>query len=358
MKKVLRLLEAAVVVAAILVLAVRGIEGDDFNEYRRKGGRNGFLEWFSKDVCGVTLPGLTDYDAEHEKRCAEKKRERERRRLAEMKEEAAAAEKKEAERQKLAERLEKARVAAGGTAASGGTTRGASGGTTARGGHGGSGGAIKVGGQSSFVKGDPKTPYRVAGIRGIEFGSTENAPGENVKPVLSVRELPDGSREFAGLSWRETKPLTEPVYGFDRAQLSHSYETEQLSSVTFIKSFPFTQEGMQQAVEFYRSMSAEASADLGFDVVDVDRTGSKGATIYEFRNGDGDTSIRGTISAWSEKNLTVTFSVTDKGYSAERRNQARAAYESGEADRVDARVEVLGRDYSAEMEKATDFLSR
>lgn len=350
MKKIVRCAEIVIVAAAIAVLSVRGIEGGAYDEYRRNGGRNGFAEWFAKEVCGVDLPGMTDYDEKAKSEQKERDRKRALRELTRQKKEAELAERRELARKEAAKRIEQSRKQQGKTA--GAKKRKTAAGKKGR------GGTVSTKGKSSYVRGDGRTPYRVNGIRGIEFGSSDNAPGEKVKPTMSVREREDGSMEFVGLRWAENRKLSDPIYGFDNAWLNHTYESEQLSSVTMHKSFPFTEEGMAKAVEFYKSMSSEASADLGFEIVDVDRTGSSNATIYEFRNSEGDTSIRGTISAWSDKNLTVTFSVSDKGYETESRAQANAAYKSGEADALDARIDVVNRDYSAQMERAAEYLNR
>lgn len=347
---IFRFLEVTVVAAAVAVLAVRGIEGDAYREYRRRGGRNGFLEWFAKEVCGAEIPGVTDRDAEYEREREEKERERAERQLERERKEAEDRAKRLEEQKALAKRMEKERKAKAAKASAKRRPQ------TGKGR--GRGGAVKVGGRSSYVAGSDRTPYRVNGIRGIEFGSSDNAPGENVRPTMSVRQLEDGSMEFVGLRWSENKALTEPIYGFEKAWLNHSYETEQLSSVTMNRSFPFTREGMAQAVEFYRSMSAEASADLGFEVVDVDRTGTSNATVCEFRNRDGDTTIRGAINTWNDKSITVTLSVSDKQFSAESRAQSQASYESGVADAVDARIEVVGKDYSRQMQRAVEYLEQ
>ena len=60
---VFRLVEALIVGAALAVLTIRSVESDDYGEYRRAGGRNGFWSWFAREKCGVALPGAEDRDA-------------------------------------------------------------------------------------------------------------------------------------------------------------------------------------------------------------------------------------------------------------------------------------------------------
>jgi len=339
---------AFVVTAALLV---RHIGADAYQAYCERGGSKGFWSWFARDACGLPLSSMQEEKNEPSvahKREAQATKERQQklakeegrliRLLSKKKAELAAADKKQRERQ--AKDAKKNRSAATEKKR---RSKGSS--------------VVMTGGKSSHIAADGKTPYRVMGIRGIEFGASDNAPAEGVKPILSVAYDADGNAEFRGIKWRENKALTEPVYGFDKAYLNHTYDTEQLSSVTFNKSFPFTEEGMKQAMDFYKSMSAEASADLGFDIVDVDRTGNlKSATVCEFRNGDGDTSIRGAINAWNDKSLTVTFSVSDKAYSKELTAQSKVAYQAGAVDAANARVEVVGKDHTDQKLRILDYL--
>lgn len=339
----------AFVVAALVL--VRNIGQGAYEAYLAHGGENGFWPWFAKDVCGVTLPGVEDKDeiARTKKEQAQREAAERAAKLDELKKKRIA--KLEAEEKKRRKALagKKGRKVAEDKSATKRRSGDKAGGRR--------GGSVKTSGKSSFVAGDDRTPYRVNGIRGIEFGSTENAPAEGVLPLMSVTYDENGNAEFKKIRWREDKKLTDSVYGFDKAWLNHSFESEQLASVTFHKSFPFTEEGMAQAVAFYKSMSSEASADLGFDIIDVDRTGNaKTATICEFKNSDSDTDIRGAISSWSDKSLTVTFSVSDKAYSKELRSQSDAAYAAGVADSVKARIENVGPfDYSERMSRAAGF---
>ena len=68
-RTLLRVCEALIVGAALVVLTVRYTASDAYQEYRRTGGRNGFWSWFAKEKCGVMLPGVEDQD---EKFAAEK----------------------------------------------------------------------------------------------------------------------------------------------------------------------------------------------------------------------------------------------------------------------------------------------
>lgn len=351
--KALRIFLHAVIAVSLAVLALRGIEGERFREYRRRGGQNGFFGWFAKDVCGVNLPGVEDEDVREEEERAERaaKRKAEKARMALLKAEAAKAEQQRLADEAKAKELERKRAAA---KKAGGANAAAK--DAKRRGNAKKGGKIHTGGRSVHTGGDGLSPYHVSGIRGIEFGSTENAPAENVKPVLGVRMNDDGTMEFARLHWREMKELDEPIYGFDRAQLNHSYDSEELATVALHKNFPFTEEGMRQAMEFYRTMSAEASADLGFEVKTVDNTGNSNASVCGFSSDDGDTTIHGGVYTWSDKTITVSLSVADKAYNREMRKQSQGAYESGIADTVDARVEVVNRDYSEQMDRASRYL--
>ena len=351
-----RIVEAMIVGAALAVLAVRYTASDAYQEYRRTGGRNGFWSWFAKEKCGVSLPGVEDQDAKAaaEEKKAKTKAEREKKaKLAELEareKELVAAEAKElkrleAARKKLIEQQRK-RSAKGSAKGQGRSFAGSS-------------GKVKTGGKSSYRAGAPGQMYRVNGIQGIEFGSTDNAPAEGVKPLLSVSYDADGNAEFRQLKWRENRELSDAIYGFDQAWLDHTYDSGQLSEVILHKKFPMTEEGARQAMEFYSSMSGAASQDLGFDIVDVDRTGNaKSATICEFTNKDGETSIRGAVSAWSDNSLTVTLRVQDKGYTQMQRDQSSAAYERGDPGLENARVEVWNPDHSSSKGRANALLGK
>lgn len=357
MKKIVfRLVEALIVGAALVVLTVRYAASDAYQEYRRTGGRNGFWSWFAKEKCGVSLPGVEDQDEKFaaEEKKAKTKAEREKKaKLAQLEareKELVAAEAKEqkrleAARKKLVEQQRK-KSAKGSAKGKGRSFAGSS-------------GKVKTGGKSSYRAGTPGQMYRVNGIQGIEFGSTDNAPAEGVKPLLSVSYDADGNAEFRQLKWRENRELSDSIYGFDQAWLDHTYDSGQLSEVVLHKKFPMTEEGMQQAMEFYSSMSGAASQDLGFDVIDVDRTGNaKSATICEFTNGDGETAIRGAVSAWNDNSLTVTLRVQDKGYTQMQREQSTAAYERGDSGLENARVEVWGRDFTSSKGRANELLGK
>ena len=356
MKRVaFRIVEALIVGAALAVLTVRYTASDAYQEYRRTGGRNGFWSWFAKERCGIVLPGVEDQDA---KAAAEEKKakataEREKKaKLAEL--EARENELVEAEA-KERKRLEAARkaITAKNRSNSGKQTKG-KGRSFA-----GSSGKVKTGGKSSYRAAAPGQMYRVDGIQGIEFGSTDNAPAEGVKPLLSVSYNENGDAEFRQLKWRENRELSDSIYGFDQAWLNHTYDSGQLSEVILHKKFPMTEEGVRQAMEFYSSMSGAASQDLGFDIVDIDRTGNaKSATICEFRNGDGETAIRGAVSAWSDNSVTVTLKVSDKGYAKMQGEQSTAAYERGDPGLENARVEVWDKDFSSSKGRANAFLGK
>ena len=357
MKKIaFRLVEALIVGAALVVLTVRYAESDAYQEYRRTGGRNGFWSWFAKEKCGVALPGVEDQDAKSaaEEKKAKAKAEREKKvKLSELEareKELVAAEAKEmkrleAARKKLVEQQRK--KSAKGSAK--GRVRSFA----------GSSGKVKTGGKSSYRAGTPGQMYRVNGIQGIEFGSSDNAPAEGVKPLLSVSYDADGNAEFRQLKWRENRELSDAIYGFDQAWLDHTYDSGQLSEVILHKKFPMTEEGVRQAMEFYSSMSGAASQDLGFDIVDIDRTGNaKSATICEFTNKDGETSIRGAVSAWNDNSLTVTLRVQDKGYTQMQRDQSAAAYERGDPGLENARIEVWNQDHSSSKGRANALLGK
>ena len=354
---IFRTAELLVVGAALVALTVRYTASDAYQEYRCTGGRNGFWSWFAREKCGVSLPGVEDQDekfaAEGKKAKAKAKREEKKAKLAELEareKELVAAEAKEVERleaarKKLVEQQRKKSAK--------GSAKGKERSFT------GSGGKVKTGGKSSYRAGVPGQMYRVNGIQGIEFGSTDNAPVEGVKPLLSVSYDADGNAEFRQLKWRENRELSDKIYGFDQAWLDHTYDSGQLSEVILHKKFPMTEEGVRQAMEFYSSMSGEASRDLGFDVIDVDRTGNaKSATICEFRNGDGETAIRGAVSTWSDNAVTVTLKVQDKGYVQMQREQSAAAYERGDPGLEDARIDVWGKDFSSSKGRANELLGK
>ena len=355
-KTAFRLVEALIVGAALVVLTVRFTQSDAYQEYRRTGGRNGFWSWFAKEKCGVALPGVEDLDAkaaaEEKKAKAKAECEEKKLKLAELEareKELVAAEAKERKRLEAARKA----ITAKNRSKSGKSTKG-KGRSFA-----GSSGKVKTGGKSSYRAAAPGQMYRVDGIQGIEFGSTDNAPAEGVKPLLSVSYDADGNAEFRQLKWRENRELSDSIYGFDQAWLDHTYDSGQLSEVILHKKFPMTEEGARQAMEFYSSMSGAASQDLGFDIVDIDRTGNaKSATICEFTNKDGETSIRGAVSAWSDNSLTVTLRVQDKGYTQMQRDQSAAAYARGDSGLENARVEVWNPDHSSSKGRANALLGK
>ena len=353
-KTVFRLVEALIVGAALVVLTVRTTQSDAFGEYRRRGGRKDFWSWFAKEKCGVSLPGVEDLDEKFaaEEKKAKARAEREKKKAALAKLEAREKELVAAEA-KAKKRLEsvKKMLAAKKGAKSGKSGKGRS--------FSGSSGTVKTGGKSSYQPAAPGQMYRVNGIQGIEFGSTENAPAEGVRPILSVSYDADGNAEFKGLKWRQSRKLSDPIYGFENAVLYHTYESGQLSRVTLTKSFPLNEQGMRQAMEFYASMSDQASSDLGFEVVDIDRTGSeKSPRICEFRNKEGETSISGQVNVWSDKRVTVSLSVNDSGYSKMATQQAREAYDVGDPGLSDARIEVWGGDFSEQKAIANELLGK
>ena len=95
-----------------------------------------------------------------------------------------------------------------------------------------------------------------------------------------------------------------------------------------------------------------------FKPTTMDRTDNlKSSSILGFTNKGGDTTITGGINAWSDDHFTVTLTVRDKAYSAETKAQPNAAYESGLADSVDARIEVCGNDYIENKMRVNEFLS-
>ena len=350
-----RVVEAVVVTSALAVLTVRTTQSQAFEEYRKRGGRNGFWSWIAKDKCGVELPGVEDLDEQAEKAVAEKKAKAKEKKLAALAEKEGELVKAEAEAQKRLEAAAKKMLALKNSATNGKKAAGKDGKRSFTGGS----GTVKTGGKSSYQPAAPGQMYRVTGIQGIEFGSTDNAPGEGVKPLLSVSYDADGNAEFRTLKWRQSRKLSDPIYGFENAILDHTYESGQLSRVTLTKSFPLNEQGMQQAMEFYASMSDQASADLGFEVVDVDRTGSeKSPRICEFRNKEGETSISGQVNVWSDKRVTVSLSVNDVGYSKMATQQAREAYDVGDPGLSDARIEVWGKDFSEQKAIANELLGK
>ena len=349
-----RVVEAIVVASALAVLTVRTTQSQAFEEYRKRGGRNGFWSWFAKDKCGIELPGVEDLDEQAENATAEKKAKAKEKKLAALAAREREPVKAEAEAQKRLEAAAKKMLAAK-KAATGKKGAGKSGKRSFK----GSSGTVKTGGKSSYQPAAPGQMYRVTGIQGIEFGSTDNAPAEGVKPLMSVSYDADGNAEFRQLKWRESRKLSDPIYGFNNALLDHTYESGQLSRVTLTKSFPLNEQGMQQAMEFYASMSDQASADLGFEIVDVDRTGyEKSPRICEFRNKEGETAISGQVNVWNDKHVTVSLSVDDAGYSKMARQQARDAYDLGDPGLSDARIEVWGRDYSDQKAIANELLGK
>ena len=301
------------------------------------------------------MPGVENLDERSEKAAAEKKAKDRKKKLVALAEKERELVNAEAEMQKRLEAAARKMLAAKKATAEGKKPPDKSGRRSFR----GSSGAVKTGGKSSYQPAAPGQMYRVNGIQGIEFGSTDNAPAEGVRPLMSVSYDADGNAEFKNLKWRQSRKLSDPIYGFDNAILDHTYESGQLSHVTLTKSFPLNEKGMQQAMEFYASMSDQASADLGFEVVDVDRTGSeKSPRICEFRNKEGTTSISGQVNVWSDERVTVSLSVDDADYSKMARQQAREAYDVGDPGLSDARIEVWGGDYSRQKAIANELLGR
>ena len=353
-KTVFRLVEALIVGAALVVLTVRTTQSDAYQEYRRTGGRNGFWSWFAKEKCGVALPGVEDRDevfaaaqAKAKAKVAAAKKEM----LAKLE-----AREKELVQAELKERkrLEAVRKTLAKKAGKAGESSKGKGRAFS-----GSSGKVKTGGKSSYRAAAPGQMYRVGGIQGIEFGSTDNAPAAGVKPLLTVSYNENGDAEFRQLKWRENRELSDKIYGFDQAWLDHTYDSGQLSEVVFHKRFPMTEEGMRQALDFYSTMSGEASQDLGFEVIDVDRTGNaKSPTIYEFRNGDGETAIRGALSTWSDDSIHVTLNVSDKGFVKMQNEQSTAAYERGDQGLDNARISVWNADHSSSKGRANALLGK
>lgn len=349
-KLILRIVEVVIVGAAVAVLGVKGAKSDAYDEYVKQGGERSFWSW--------VMAGDESVKDELEEVAARKTVAKKKamlnmldaKRVAAKAEEECIAklEKMAAElREKIRRSDDEARRIADAYQKK----------------HDKSakhrGGSVKTGGKSSYVAGDGRTPYRVQGIQGIEFGTSDNAPGPKIKPLLSVRYDENGNMVFQQLKWRENKQLTDPVYGFDKAWLDHSIDSEQLSSVTFNKQFPFTEQGLMQAIGFYQKMSAQAGDDLGFEPITKDRTVNlKSSSILGFTNKGGDTTITGGINAWSDDHFTVTLTVRDKAYSAETKAQSNAAYESGLADSVDARIEVWGKDYTENKMRVNEFLGQ
>lgn len=349
MKHVLRIVEIVIVGAAIAVLGVKGAKSDAYDEYVKQGGVRSFWSW--------VMTGDESVKDELEEVAARKTAAKKKAMLNMLDAKRAAAKAEEeciAKLEKMAAELrekirrsddEAKRIADEYQKKHDKSAK-----------H--RGGSVKTGGKSSYVAGDGRTPYRVQGIQGIEFGTSDNAPGPKIKPLLSVRYDENGNMLFQQLKWRENKNLTDPVYGFDKAWLDHSIDSEQLSSVTFNKQFPFTEQGLMHAIGFYQKMSAQAGDDLGFEPITKDRTVNlKSSSILSFTNKGGDTTISGGINAWHDDHFTVTLTVRDKAYSAETKAQSNAAYESGLADSVDARIEVWGKDYTENKMRVNEFLS-
>lgn len=350
--KVLVAAGAALVAAGSALYGVRRARDDAYAEYARRGGARSFWSWVAADeelvdaeIAAAKAKERSDGVLRREAEAAEEALlKEEERRIAALKRSADALERKvkaddarakrvaEEERRRHAARQARRRAQ-----------------------------TISVGGRkSTFVAAAPGTPYRVTGVRGIEFGTSDNAPGPNAKPLLQVSYDKDGNQVFNRLIWRENKFLSEPIYGFERAQLVHSYDSEQLSSVMLNRQFPMTEEGLRQATEFYEKMSGEAAADLGFKVQDRDVTDTRSAQVREFVSTDKDsaTTVSGTISAWHDDHLTVTFTVTDKASQANTKAQSDAAYEAGVADAVEANVEVVNRDHSERMRQIKGWMGK
>lgn len=347
----IKILEVVIVGAAIAVLGVKSTKSGAYEKYVKHGGGRSFWSWVATD--DETLEAeFAEEKARRHAAFLEKKKE-----LAEQQAEA------RAEAERIAALESKAAAERAAAKRKSGNARAERLAAEHRKKHAQSarhrGGSVKTGGRSSYVVGDGRTPYRVSGIQGIEFGTSDNAPGPKVKPLLSVKYDENGNMVFQQLKWRENKNLTDSVYGFDKAWLDHSIDSEQLSSVTFNKTFPFTEQGLKDAMAFYTKMTGEASTDLGFEPVIKDHTDNlKSSTICSFTNKGGDTTISGGINAWSENHLTVTLKVTDNVYSGETKAQSNAAYESGLANTIDARVEVWGQDYTDNKMRINDYLGK
>ena len=199
--------------------------------------------------------------------------------------------------------------------------------------------------------------YHVDGVGGLDFGS-ENGLDRRLQPLMSVKET-DAGTEFQNIVWRSNAELESPVYGFEKAWLNHTYDTKELSSVTFHKKFPMTEEGVRQAAEFYTQLEQQVRNDLGLELKDHDNTGkTTGANLFNFTGkGDG-TTLSGNLSSWNQKEIHVTLNVSDKSMANSSREQGAAAYDRADEGLNTTRINVVNRNFTQSHERAVELLER
>lgn len=215
---------------------------------------------------------------------------------------------------------------------------------------------VRAGGKSKVTLG-PDGQYHVAGIAGINFGSDEGRDPK-LQPRIMAHAREDGEREFKGISWYSQVDLDNPVYGFTRADLTHSYDTKELSRMTFTKSFDMTEEGAKAAVEFYNGMLDQVQADLGITIKEKDNSGkTSSANLWRFTSDGKDSDISGGISTWSDNKITVTLSVGDRAYQSSVREQSAAAYDRGDPGLDSTRVHLDNPDRTVGHMKAVELIN-
>lgn len=188
---------------------------------------------------------------------------------------------------------------------------------------------VKAGGKSKVSFG-ANGRYHVEGIGGIDFGTQEGL-NPNLQPRVTAHLKDNGEAEFRGVQWFSQVKLDNPVYGFDRADLTHTYDSQELSKMTFVKSFDMTAEGAKAAVDFYNGMLDQVQSDLGITITEKDNSAKTASSnIWRFTSDGSDSQISGGISTWSDNKITVTLSVADRALQGSVKGQGQAAYARGD----------------------------
>lgn len=192
----------------------------------------------------------------------------------------------------------------------------------------------------------------------VEFG-TQTGLNPKLKPYMIVNDTDDGCA-FKRLVWRSDVQFDDGgVYGFDKAWMTHTYDTKELASMTFHKEFNMDAEGVKDAAEFYNQMMSEVERDLGIKLKSYDNVDKSDKTsLYGFRGKMDGTDIAGSVSTWSEGKVHVTLRIGDQALQKEVVTQSNAAYDRNDPGLETPRVDVSNRDRSAFHEKAVDLLGR
>lgn len=214
---------------------------------------------------------------------------------------------------------------------------------------------VRAGGKSRVTFG-ANGQYHVEGVGGIDFGSSEGL-NPNLQPRIVAHLNENGEQEFRGIQWFSQVDLDNPVYGFNRADLTHTYDTQELSKMTFVKSFDMTAEGAKAAVEFYNSMLNEVQSDLGLTIKEKDNSAkTSSSSLWSFTSDGSDSKITGGISTWSDNKITVMLSVADRPLQSAAKEQGASAYERGDSGLDSTRVHLDNADRTVGHTTAVDLI--